>query len=100
MRAETVGTLHSWSLHFNETFAGGSIYAGNDLETDGWLRSRRARNHDGWSYSISIEAKQGFQGLIAWIRIRASDFTVEDGDGNTLRSRLKELEAILSVDLT
>jgi subtilisin-like proprotein convertase family protein len=34
------GTLHSWSLHFDETFEDGTIYAGNDLEADGWLRTR------------------------------------------------------------
>ena len=38
--AGSEGTLHSWSLHFDETFEDGTIYAGNDLEADGWLRTR------------------------------------------------------------
>jgi subtilisin-like proprotein convertase family protein len=38
--AGSEGTLRSWSLHFDETFEDGTIYAGNDLEADGWLRTR------------------------------------------------------------
>ena len=37
---EEAGRLVSWSLNFDEQWEAGGVFAGNDVEVDGWVRTR------------------------------------------------------------
>jgi subtilisin-like proprotein convertase family protein len=122
--AGSEGSLHSWSLHFDETYAAGTIYAGNDLEADGWLRTRsglkvtmggavemydRAGDERMRLDSTGLHAYQGDQETLTvgsnGMTVRTNGaFTVTDLDNNELfrvarSSKLKPSYTVFWADL-